>query len=186
MHPHRAAGGTNRQYKTSASSYGGYTCLCYSTCMVSLSARRASRSTNLEREICIMSTSNAGSARTSESQAMRPTLDPAPLAAWRASTHDMAPNFVCELIDDFLNDATTQLATLEHASTTGDTATCKFVAHRMLSSCNAIGACQLALYFEEMELLAKNGAVLFLGSQFAKIKAEFDRLEPALEQERCA
>ena len=115
-----------------------------------------------------------------------PTLDPASLAQWRARTRDTAPNFVCELIDEFLSDTVTQLAILERATMTGDAATCHFVAHRLWGSSKAIGGVQLASHFEEMELLAKHGELAHLASQFAKIKAEYDRLELALNLDRAA
>ena len=119
------------------------------------------------------------------SSAPHSTLDPEPLAAWRALTEQSASTFVCELIDDFLSDTTTQLAILEHAAAAGDTAACTFIAHRLQSSCSLLGAFRLATLLEEMELLAKNGAVPFLRSQVVKIKAEYGRLELALEQERA-
>jgi len=113
------------------------------------------------------------------------TLDPAPLAAWRAQTRDIAPHFVRELIDDVLADTAAHLTILERAVRAGDTTACHFVAHRLQSSCNAVGAFQLAFLMEEMELLAKNDAVAFLGSQFVKIQAEYRRVERALEAERA-
>ena len=112
------------------------------------------------------------------------TLDPAPLVAWRARAQDIDPNFVQELVKEFLSDMATQLAILEHATTTGDSGACRSIAHRMQSSCTAIGAFRLATLFEEMELLAKNNVVPFLGSQCAKIQAEYARLKPLLEQQR--
>ena len=115
-----------------------------------------------------------------------PTLDPSVLAAWRVQTRAQDPSFVRSLIDEFLSDTTTQLAILERAVAAGDTAACRFITHRLQSSCNIIGAFRLATLLEEMELLAKNGAVPFLGRQFDKIKAEYGRLELALEAERTA
>ena len=116
----------------------------------------------------------------------QPTLDPAPLSAWRAQTRDIEPTFVCSLIDEFLSDTQAQLTLVDRATTARDTDTCKFVAHRLKSSCNAVGAFQLAALLEEMERLAKNDAVAFLGSQLVKIKVEYRRLESALNLERVA
>src|SRR5687767_8887844 len=117
---------------------------------------------------------------------MERTLDPAPLAAWRVETRESYPAFVRELIDEVLADTAAQLAVLEHASTARDTAACKTVAHRLKSSCRAIGAVRLASLFEEMEILAKGGAVAFLGDQFTQIRAEYGRLQPVLQQQQFA
>ncbi len=114
-----------------------------------------------------------------------PTLDPAPLAAWRAQTRDIAPHFVRELIDDMLTDTAAHLTIMARAVLSGDTTACRFVAHRLQSSCNAVGAFQFTFLQEEMEILAKNDAVTFLGSQFVKIQAEYRRVERALEVERA-
>lgn len=121
---------------------------------------------------------------TSSSSTMIPTLAPGPLIAWRTQTQDTAPGFVHELIDEFCSDVVTHLELIERAIPLGDTAACRFSAHRLRSSCNAIGAFRLASLFEELELLATHGAVIFLSSQFAKIRAEYARLELALEQQR--
>lgn len=120
----------------------------------------------------------------SPSRATRPTLDPAPLAAWHAQTRDSAPTFVRELMDDFLKDAATHIVRMERAVVEQDVAACQFNAHRLQSSCSAIGASRLASLLEEMELLARHGAVTFLATQFAAIKEEYGRLEVALAQEQ--
>ena len=112
-------------------------------------------------------------------------LDPSVLAAWRVQTRDIDPSFVRSLIDEFLSDTTKQRAILERAAAAGDTATCTFVTHRLQSSCNGVGAFRLATLLEERGLLAKNGAVTFLAGQFDKIKAEYGRLELALEAEQA-
>lgn len=117
---------------------------------------------------------------------MQPTLDPTPLAAWRAQTRDIDPSFVSELIADVLTETSTQLTALEQASTVRDTATCSFVAHRLKSSCYAVGAARLASLFEGMEVLAKGGAVALLSDMVVEIRAEYGRLEPALQHERSA
>ncbi len=117
---------------------------------------------------------------------MQPTLDPSSLAAWRAQTRDIDPTFVSELILEVLTDTAMQITALEHASTVRDTAKCTFVAHRLKSSCHAVGAFRLASLFEGMEVLAKSGAVRFLPELVTEIRAEYGRLEPALQQERCA
>ena len=118
------------------------------------------------------------------SSATQPTLDSSRLADWRERSQHSAPTFVCELIDGFLNDTTTQFAILQRAVEAGDAAACHFSAHRLKSSCYLVGALRLVLLFEELDLLAKHGAVAFLGSQFEEIKAEYGRLELALADER--
>ena len=133
-----------------------------------------------------MAAVSAQTVLSNSSPTILPTLDPAPLAQWRARARDTAPNFVRELIDEFLTDAATQLAILERATAAGDAATCQFVAHRLRGSSKAIGGFQLASLFEEMERLAKDSAAAQLARQFAGIQAEYDRLELALNLERAA
>ena len=118
------------------------------------------------------------------SRSTQPTLDPGPLAAWRASSRHRLPNFVSDLIDEFRSDMMIQIPIIEGAVVAGDIGMCESIAHRLRSSCTAIGAFRLAEYLEQMELLANRGAVAFLGSQFARIKAEYAQLDLALEQER--
>ena len=117
---------------------------------------------------------------------MQLTLDLAPLATWRAHTRDIDPTFVRDLIADVLTETAAHLTILEHACTTRDTAACRSIAHRLKSSFNAVGAFRLAVLFEGMEVLATGGAVLFLSDQAAEIRAEYDRLQAALQQEQRA
>jgi HPt (histidine-containing phosphotransfer) domain-containing protein len=117
---------------------------------------------------------------------MHPTLDPAPLAALRAQARDFDPTFIPELIAVFLTETTSQLTLLEHASSGPDPVTCASVAHRLKSSCKAIGAFRLASLLEIMEGFAKSSALASLPDLITEIWAEYGRLERVLYQERYA
>ena len=71
-----------------------------------------------------MSPAQSKNVSSAPSSAMQPTLDSSRLADWRARSQHSAPTFVCELIDGFLNDTTTQFDILQRAIEAGDTDAC--------------------------------------------------------------
>ncbi len=109
---------------------------------------------------------------------LRGALDPATLAELRESVGD-DPEFVAELIDDFLAEAPSQLESLRTAAETGDAAGARRAAHTLKGNSRTFGAGELAALCQDAETAADEGdldAVLsrldVIGDEWARVRAE--------------
>lgn len=105
-------------------------------------------------------------------------LDLDTLAELRASVGD-DPEFVAELIGDFLADAPAQLESLRAAAASGDATTARRAAHTLKGNGRTFGAVKLAALCQEAEaaagaddlgaVLARAGAI---DEEWARVRAE--------------
>jgi CheY-like chemotaxis protein/HPt (histidine-containing phosphotransfer) domain-containing protein len=120
------------------------------------------------------------------SQRQEQTLDPAALAAFREADPDGSSGFVRVLIDQFLEDATSQVAALGHAVQQSDTPALEAVAHSLKGSAATMGAVRLAALCGQLEHHAARPAGGRVASLLlAEIEAELMRVRAALEAERA-
>jgi HPt (histidine-containing phosphotransfer) domain-containing protein len=112
------------------------------------------------------------------------TLDPAAMARLLEITGD-DPAFVDELVDTFLEDATTQLDALAAAAATGDAEGAVRPAHSLKSSSLNVGATTLAELSRAIEADARSGPVDDLGPRVKELGAELTAVRSALLADRA-
>jgi HPt (histidine-containing phosphotransfer) domain-containing protein len=105
-------------------------------------------------------------------------LDKAVLDSLRESVGD-DPEFLAELVDDFLADAPTQLESLRETTTSGDATGARRAAHTLKGNSRTFGATLLASRCQEVEAAARVGdldAVLArvdeLDQEWVRVRAE--------------
>ena len=108
-------------------------------------------------------------------------IDQAQLASLREIQQPGEADFVTELIDLFLNEATSHLKALHEALMTDDAVEIQRVAHRLKGSSANMGATQMAALSEELESKdpAKDASELL-----AQLENEFELVREALKAER--
>ena len=94
--------------------------------------------------------------------------------------------FVDELIDTFLEDATTQIDALRSAAASGDTAAIVRPAHSLKSNAANVGATALGELARALEADGRAGDVPDAAGRVARLEAEFDRVRDTLLAERAA
>src|SRR5687767_1921348 len=87
---------------------------------------------------------------------LRSAVDHAVLGELRESVGD-DPEFLAELIDDFLADAPAQLEALRHAAIAGDATSAIRAAHTLKGNSRTFGAGELAATCQEAEAAATAG-----------------------------
>jgi CheY-like chemotaxis protein/HPt (histidine-containing phosphotransfer) domain-containing protein len=92
--------------------------------------------------------------------------------------------FVTELIDMYLEDSTSRMASLKNAVERRDAAALRLVTHSLKGSSSAVGAGAFAAMCGEMEALARNGTIEGTPALFASLEAEFARVRDALYLEQ--
>jgi HPt (histidine-containing phosphotransfer) domain-containing protein len=112
------------------------------------------------------------------------TLDPAAMARLLEITGD-DPAFVDELVDTFLDDATTQLAALREAAAAGDAAAAVRPAHSLKSSSVNVGATRLADLARTIEADGRAGDVPDLAARVGELETELAGVREALLRERA-
>ena len=110
-------------------------------------------------------------------------LDNAVLGELRESVGD-DPEFLAELIGDFIADAPAQLESLREAAGSGDAATARRAAHTLKGNSRTFGAGELASLCQEAEAAATAGeldAVLThvdeIDREWARVRAELVALQ---------
>ena len=106
---------------------------------------------------------------------LRSALDNAVLGELRQSVGD-DPEFVAELIDDFLADAPFQLESLREAATSGDAIRATRAAHTLKGHSRTFGAGELASLCMEAEAAAGAGDLDAVLSRLDEIDAEWRRV----------
>ncbi len=106
---------------------------------------------------------------------LRSALDHAALRELRESVGD-DPEFVAELIDDFVADAPAQLESLREAATSGDAIGAKRAAHTLKGNSRTFGARELASLCQEAEAAAGAGDLAAILARVDEIDAEWRRV----------
>jgi HPt (histidine-containing phosphotransfer) domain-containing protein len=111
------------------------------------------------------------------------TLDPRALDELRASVGG-DPQFVAELIDEFLDDAPRQLLALRDSATSGDAETARRAAHTLKGNGRTFGATAFSALCLESETAAAEVRLDAVVGQLDAIDDEWSRVRTALEDVR--
>jgi HPt (histidine-containing phosphotransfer) domain-containing protein len=106
-------------------------------------------------------------------------LDNAVLNGLRESVGD-DPEFLAELVDDFLADAPSQLESLRETATSGDATGARRAAHTLKGNSRTFGATRLASRCQEVEAAAGVGDLDAVLSQVDEIDREWVRVRAEL------
>jgi HPt (histidine-containing phosphotransfer) domain-containing protein len=109
----------------------------------------------------------------------RRALDNAALDSLRESVGD-DPEFLAELVDDFLADAPAQLASLRETATSGDAIGARRAAHTLKGNSRTFGAALLASRCQEVEAAADVGDLDAVVSRVDEIDQEWARVRAEL------
>jgi HPt (histidine-containing phosphotransfer) domain-containing protein len=110
---------------------------------------------------------------------LRTAVDNAVLRELRESVGD-DPEFLAELIDEFLQDAPAQLESLREAATSGDATRARRAAHTLKGNSRTFGAGQLASLCQEAEASAGLGDLDAVLSRVDAIDHELGRVRAEL------
>jgi HPt (histidine-containing phosphotransfer) domain-containing protein len=110
---------------------------------------------------------------------LRSALDNAVLGELRVSVGD-DPEFLAELIDDFVADAPTQLESLREAATSGDAIGARRAAHTLKGNGRTFGAGELATLCQDAEAAAGAGDLDAVLARVDAIDAEWRRVREEL------
>jgi HPt (histidine-containing phosphotransfer) domain-containing protein len=111
-------------------------------------------------------------------------IDAAALAALRDAQEEGEPDFVTELIDQFLREAPGQLEALREAVEQGDAQTLAREAHRLKGACSIFGARPMATFCGNLEARGRAGSVQGADAILAQLEGEFSRVRRSLESEK--
>lgn len=90
------------------------------------------------------------------------------------------PDFLAELVGDFLADAPTQLGLLRQAATTGDSDGARRAAHTLKGNARTFGAPELAARCEATERAAAAAELDTVVANLDGVEEEWDRVQAAL------
>jgi HPt (histidine-containing phosphotransfer) domain-containing protein len=110
---------------------------------------------------------------------LRSAVDSAVLDELRESVGD-DPEFLAELVDEFLADAPTQLESLREAATSGNATDARRAAHTLKGNGRTFGAGQLASLCQEAETAAGAGDLDAVLSRLDEIDGEWRRVSAEL------
>ena len=110
---------------------------------------------------------------------LQSALDNAVLGELRESVGD-DPEFLAELIDDFLADAPGQLESLREAASSGDAAGARRAAHTMKGNSRTFGGTKLASLCQEAEAAAGAGDLGAVLTRMEAIDSEWRRVQAHL------
>jgi HPt (histidine-containing phosphotransfer) domain-containing protein len=96
---------------------------------------------------------------------------------------DDGPEFLIELLGDFVTDAESGIHAMEQAALDGDAEVIEQTAHRMKSSSAHLGALGMADLCETLQRLGRSGAVDGSQDLVASLGAEFQRVRASLDEE---
>lgn len=92
--------------------------------------------------------------------------------------------FLIEMIDCYFEEVCKLLQLIHHAIAQTDSCTLKRAAHTLQSASAMLGATVLATLAKELEVIADNQSLIDAPNQAAKIEAEYQRVNVALQIER--
>jgi HPt (histidine-containing phosphotransfer) domain-containing protein len=111
-----------------------------------------------------------------------PYLDPAALDNLRMINPDDGGEFLRELIDIFLADTPNRIAEIEQALAAGHSGNLARAAHSIKGSAGNFGATQLTALARDLEAQGKAGDFASARAGLPALRAEFARVQPALQQ----
>jgi HPt (histidine-containing phosphotransfer) domain-containing protein len=94
------------------------------------------------------------------------------------------PEFVVEIIDDFLADVEVRLAELAAAAQAGEPDTAKRAAHTIKGSSRSFGATRLSTLAAELEQLGLRSEFDAVTTRLPELREEIDRAASALRAEQ--
>jgi HPt (histidine-containing phosphotransfer) domain-containing protein len=106
-------------------------------------------------------------------------LDTSALDQLRESVGD-DPEFVAELVDEFLQDAPTQLESMREAATSGAATDARRAAHTLKGNSRTFGAMQLGSLCQEAETAAVDGDLAAVLTRLDEIDGELGRVSEEL------
>jgi signal transduction histidine kinase/DNA-binding response OmpR family regulator len=127
--------------------------------------------------------SDALQAPASAAQPQLPILDGEAFAALKTLCEDEDPQFLLDLIAQFIQDAAARLDTLRAAAAANDATVLERTAHALKSSSAYVGALHMARLCQELQLLGAAGASAPATPLVDQLSCEFFRVRQALEQE---
>jgi len=110
---------------------------------------------------------------------LQSAVDAAVLGTLRESVGD-DPEFLAELVDEFLEDAPAQLESLREAATSGAASDAMRAAHTLKGNSRTFGAGALASLCEEAETAAGAGDLGAVRSGLGEIDGEWQRVSAEL------
>jgi HPt (histidine-containing phosphotransfer) domain-containing protein len=110
---------------------------------------------------------------------LRGAVDDAVLGELRETVGD-DPEFIAELVDEFLQDAPAQLESLRDGVTSGDASRVTRAAHTLKGNSRTFGAMELASLCQEAEAAARLGDLEAVLSRVDAIEHEWGRVRAAL------
>lgn len=110
---------------------------------------------------------------------LRGTLDRGVFGQLRESVGD-DPEFLAELVDEFVRDAPVQLGLLRAAATSGDATDARRAAHTLKGNSRTFGATHLASLCEDAETAARDGDLTGVLSHLDAIDSEWRRVSAEL------
>ena len=114
-----------------------------------------------------------------------PALDAEAFAALQALVGADDPQFLLDLLEQFVQDATGHLHTLRTAVAMHDATALERAAHTLKSTSTNVGALGMAEICHRLQTLSRLGAVVAAAPLVAQLAQEFARVQAALEDE-CA
>lgn len=112
-------------------------------------------------------------------------IDATQLAGLREAQEDGEPDFVVELIDQFLGEAPHQLGAIREAVAKGDAQTLAREAHRLKGGCSIFGAHPMAALCTNLEASGRVGSLQGADAVLAQLEREFRRVQRSLETEKA-
>jgi signal transduction histidine kinase/DNA-binding response OmpR family regulator len=111
-------------------------------------------------------------------------IDQAAMTGLREAQEEGEPDFLTDLIDQFLREAPRQLAVLRKAVAQGDAKTLTREAHRLKGGCSIFGAHPMATLCGNLEARGRAGSLRGAESVLAQLESEFSRVHRSLESEK--
>ncbi len=124
-------------------------------------------------------------AGTEDTVAADEPIDAAALAFLRDQPDGGDSSFLNDLIDQFLLDAPSQLATIRQAVVQADAQALAVEAHRLKGVCSIFGAHLMEAYCKELEARGRAGLVDEADAVLTQLDNEFSRVQHALEAEKA-
>ena len=108
-------------------------------------------------------------------------IDRSVLARLRELQEEGEPDFLNELIAQFLDDVPPQLRVLREAVEGGDAHSVERIAHTLKGSCGNLGAVRMAAICSELQDVSASKDLLRAPTLVERLEEEFGRVRPALE-----
>lgn len=112
-----------------------------------------------------------------------PAIDKDVLNELKELVMDDGPEFLIELLGDFVTDAESGIQAMRQAAELGDAEVIEQTAHRMKSSSAHLGALQMAELCELLQRLGRSGAMEGSRELVASLGAEFERVRDSIDAE---